>query len=99
VGQGPVPPAAPPAPAPRRGGHPARGGRGGRGNRGGAAARGGRRQNQAQRAGAEGGEFGLGLGPQGEGELDPRQEAWIRHFVQMALIDQEDDSDEEWPQH
>ncbi|WYZ38885.1 hypothetical protein EsH8_III_000799 [Colletotrichum jinshuiense] len=100
---GPIPPAAPPAPAPpaRRGGPPMRGGRGGRGNRG-ADARGGRRQNQqrnqAQRVPVVGGGNGQnghgGAGADG-GELDAQQEAWIRHFVQMALIDQEGDSDDE----
>ncbi|OLN81387.1 E3 ubiquitin-protein ligase itt1 [Colletotrichum chlorophyti] len=97
---GQVPPAAPPAPAPpaRRGGPAARGGRGGRGNRG-ADARGGRRQNQqrnqAQRVPVPGGGNRQGGGVDGHGELDAHQEAWIRHFVQMALIDQEGDSDDE----
>ncbi|KAI0024500.1 RWD domain-containing protein [Xylariomycetidae sp. FL0641] len=27
--------------------------------------------------------------PQGENQLDPGQEAWVRHFVHLALIDQE----------
>ncbi|KAK6219747.1 RWD domain-containing protein [Colletotrichum tabaci] len=96
---GPVPPAAPPAPVnpARRGGPLVRGARGGRGNRG-VDARGGRRQNpprnQAHRVPVvnRNGEIGIGLVQ--DGELDPVQEAWIRRFVQMALDDEEDDSDE-----
>ncbi|TDZ74103.1 E3 ubiquitin-protein ligase itt1 [Colletotrichum trifolii] len=99
VAHGHVPPAAPPAPV-RRGG-PQRG-RGGRGNRGAhRGARGGNQQrNQAQqqqqRVPVAGGVNG-GMGA-ADGELDPLHEAWIRHFVQMALNDEEDESDEEWPQ-
>lgn len=102
LGQGPIPPAAPIAPAPpaRRGGHEPRGGRG-RGNRGAMDGRGGRRQNQqrnpnqnqAQRVPVAGGGNGA-AGVIGDGELDPQHEAWIRHFVQMALMDEEDSDDD-----
>uniref|UniRef100_L2GFX2 RBR-type E3 ubiquitin transferase n=1 Tax=Colletotrichum fructicola (strain Nara gc5) TaxID=1213859 RepID=L2GFX2_COLFN len=102
IGQGPIPPAAPIAPAPpaRRGGHQPRGGRG-RGNRGAMDGRGGRRQNQqrnpnqnqAQRVPVAGGGNGA-AGVIGDGELDPQHEAWIRHFVQMALMDEEDSDDD-----
>ncbi|KAK1989994.1 RWD-domain-containing protein [Colletotrichum falcatum] len=96
---GPVPPAAPPAPAnpARRGGPPVRGGRGGRGNRG-ADAQGGRRRNQQMNQGlrvpvvGRNGEVGIGVVD--ADELDEVQEAWIRRFVQMALVDEEEDSDE-----
>ncbi|OHE95954.1 RWD domain-containing protein [Colletotrichum orchidophilum] len=108
---GPVPPAAPqapPAPA-RRGGFPAarggRGGRGGRGNNGGGDARGrggGGRQNQQHRLQAQRVPVGRHdefdadvLEGLGDGELDEAQQAWIRNFVQMALADQEEDSDDE----
>ncbi|KAK1989358.1 RWD domain-containing protein [Colletotrichum cereale] len=96
---GPVPPAAPPAPVnpARRGGPPIRGGRGGRGNRG-ADARGGRQQNQqrnqAVRVPVVGRNGEIGIGLMNADELDPVQEAWIRRFVQMALDDEEEDSDE-----
>ncbi|KAF5506590.1 E3 ubiquitin-protein ligase itt1 [Colletotrichum siamense] len=102
IGQGPIPPAAPIAPAPpaRRGGHQPRGGRG-RGNRGAMDGRGGRRQNQqrnpnqnqAQRVPVAGGGNGA-AGVIGDGELNPQHEAWIRHFVQMALMDEEDSDDD-----
>ncbi|KAJ3953482.1 hypothetical protein N0V92_010045 [Colletotrichum tropicale] len=102
IGQGPIPPAAPIAPAPpaRRGRDQPRGGRG-RGNRGAMDGRGGRRQNQqrnpnqnqAQRVPVAGGGNGA-AGVIGDGELDPQHEAWIRHFVQMALMDEEDSDDD-----
>ncbi|KAK2023057.1 RWD-domain-containing protein [Colletotrichum zoysiae] len=93
---GVVPPAAPPAPAnpARRGGPPVRGGRGGRGNRG-AGVRGGRRQrNQGLRVPVVGRNGEIGMGVVDADELDEAQEAWIRRFVQMALDDEEEDSDE-----
>ncbi|KAK1538506.1 RWD domain-containing protein [Colletotrichum paranaense] len=98
---GPIPPAAPQAPPnPARRGFPAarhgRGGRGGRGNH-----RGGPGQNQQPEA-------RRGAPPRrhedfdpdmveglGDGELDAAQQAWIRNFVQMALADQEGDSDDD----
>ncbi|EFQ28020.1 RWD domain-containing protein [Colletotrichum graminicola] len=99
VAHGPVPPAAPPAPAnpARRGGPPVRGGRGGRGNRG-ADVRGGRRQNQQRnqrlRVPVVGRNGEIGIGVVDADALDAAQEAWIRRFVQMALDDEEEDSDE-----
>ena len=43
--------------------------------------------------------MGIGDPLRGVNQLDPRQEAWIRQFVQLALNDQEDlvewDSDDE----
>ncbi|KAK2065603.1 RWD domain-containing protein [Colletotrichum caudatum] len=79
------------------GGPPVPGGRGGRGNRG-AGVRGGRRQNQQRNQGlrvpvvGRNGEIGMGVVD--ADELDEAQEAWIRRFVQMALDDEEEDSDE-----
>lgn len=31
----------------------------------------------------------------GNGELDPRQEEWVRRFVRLALNDEEDDFNED----
>ncbi|KAI1375141.1 RWD-domain-containing protein [Hypoxylon crocopeplum] len=57
-----------------------------------------RPQGQNQRANNNGrnGQDGMGDGeaPRGDGQLDARQEAWIRQFVQLALNDQEDLIDE-----
>ncbi|KAI1215054.1 RWD-domain-containing protein [Annulohypoxylon truncatum] len=78
--------------------------RGGRGDR-----RGRFRQNnqnrpqgqnrQANNNGRDGqNRMGDGDVPRGDGQLDAREEAWIRQFVQLALNDQEDqleDSDDE----
>ena len=47
-------------------------------------------------------QHGQGIGDllRQEGELDPQQAAWIRQFVQLALLDQEhlvdDDGDEDF---
>lgn len=104
----PEPQAAAPAPAPARGNN-ARG-RGGGAQRGQAAARGrgarGGRRNQRGRG--QGPLPGLAqdnpLGNDGIGidqmQLDAAQEAWIRRFVEMALVDAEDeldDDDDLWP--
>lgn len=73
------------------------GGRGGGGGRGrGAAGRGGVIRAEA----AAGANNALNNNNNNEDVLDAAQEAWIRHFVQMALIDAEDeveggDSDDE----
>ncbi|CAG9943266.1 unnamed protein product [Clonostachys rosea f. rosea IK726] len=91
-----VPPAAPDVPpaggrgqnaANRGGGAPARGrGRGGRGaGRGGGR---GRRQGQEPQRNPEA--AGNAEAIQQEG-LDAAQQAWVRHFVQMALLDAEDE--------
>ncbi|KAH6611099.1 ring finger [Trichoderma cornu-damae] len=95
-------------------GHPANRARGGRGDarRAHDGGRGGARRRDvgaAGRGGAVRGEPAAAAaarqnpnhnGNNNEDALDPAQEAWIRHFVQMALIDAEDeveggDSDEE----
>ncbi|RYO80348.1 hypothetical protein DL766_007792 [Monosporascus sp. MC13-8B] len=74
-----------------------RGGRGGRGNRRGRGPRANRQndgmpmqgQNLRLNNNAPGGQ-GIGDLLRQEGELDPNQAAWIRQFVQLALMDQED---------
>ncbi|RYP51372.1 hypothetical protein DL768_003300 [Monosporascus sp. mg162] len=74
-----------------------RGGRGGRGNRRGRGPRANRQndrmpaqgQNLRMNNNARGGQ-GIGDLLRQEGELDPNQAAWIRQFVQLALMDQED---------
>lgn len=71
--------------------------RGGRGNRRGRGPRADRRndrmpmqgQNLRMNNNAHGGQ-GIGDLLRQEGELDPNQAAWIRQFVQLALMDQED---------
>ena len=46
----------------------------------------------------------MDLGDLGDGELDPAHEAWVRHFVRLALNDEEDilfeeDSDDDGGGH
>ncbi|RYP79524.1 hypothetical protein DL770_006624 [Monosporascus sp. CRB-9-2] len=75
----------------------AQGGRGGRGNRRGRGPRANRQNNRMPIQGQNlrlnnnvpGGQ-GIGDLLRQEGELDPNQAAWIRQFVQLALMDQED---------
>ncbi|KAJ3947367.1 uncharacterized protein N0V96_003758 [Colletotrichum fioriniae] len=98
---GPIPPAAPQAPPvhARRGFPAARGGRGGRGGRGNRRGGPGQNQQPEARRGApprrhENFDPDM-VGGLGDGELDAAQQAWIRNFVQMALADQEGDSDDD----
>ncbi|KAM0335818.1 hypothetical protein ACHAQA_000868 [Verticillium albo-atrum] len=94
-----VPPPAPQAPPGRgRGGHhganQARGGRGRGNNRGGAGARGGVRPNAPQER--AGGNMPRRIPVRhGADEMNPQDAAWVRNFVQMALADVEDGSDDD----
>jgi E3 ubiquitin-protein ligase RNF14 len=48
-------------------------------------------RDQNGRGGGEGGRANADLGEFGHGdELDPAHQAWVRHFVRLALNDQED---------
>ncbi|KFA46349.1 hypothetical protein S40293_08635 [Stachybotrys chartarum IBT 40293] len=84
-----------------RGGGVARGGGAARGRAGGPPqGRGGRgRGAQAGAVERQPGDADGNQARQEGGELDPAQQAWVRHFVQLALIDAEDEmegnSDEE----
>ncbi|KAK4680039.1 hypothetical protein QC764_209480 [Podospora pseudoanserina] len=55
-------------------------------------------QNNQNQAGAGGGEHNMVEMMEmldGNGELDPRQEEWVRRFVRLALNDEEDDFNED----
>lgn len=89
-----------------QGGHNRGGGRGGGGgghrqNVNNQAQQGQRRnnnQNNQNQAGAGGGEHNMVEMVEmldGNGELDPRQEEWVRRFVRLALNDEEDDFNED----
>ena len=84
-------------PAPRAGGG---GGQAARAGRGGARGRGGR--GRGGRIGAQGAAGALRQLQQpanADAGLNEAQEAWVRRFVQMALLDAEDEVEDDWGEH